>query len=401
MTMGKRCVVFLVTISGLCVLMTTWIHRPLDQISNKPCIFTLSTTAEKRKLIQELTSSLRTKLNEAVKTRNKTISFKTCKHNNIIDYDDTCKKGRTCLKQSVPEDLEARIESLVFPPNMLVPDRFIDILDDMRAEVKGNYDVIILHALSSNHFLESQAMLKNLHKVVYPLLKNFTLVVYDLGLKDAERKQYRKHCRCQLLQFPFQKLPDHFANLITFAWKVFIIAAHLEQAELSMWIDTSITITNGTELMSVIDRTRTRGVQQRCDDRGIPNPRHTLPQMFEAFGDSPCAHLSFTQCEAGFGIYHRELLIRHAVVGAWVTCAANPFCIEPVNQNRVHNCGEWVPGTIGNCMRSDQSAISLILAKLFREKMDHFAITTSSFQRVSRGQTLDYFKQIEKNANTI
>ena len=100
-----------------------------------------------------------------------------------------------------------------------------------------------------------------------------------------------------------------------------------------MWTDASITITNGTEFLSAIDRTKIRGVQQRCNPGGKPNPHYTLPQMFEAFGDSPCAHLSFQQCETGFGLYHREPLIRHAVIGAWLACAAWCRLSRPVSRN--------------------------------------------------------------------
>ena len=164
-----------------------------------------------------------------------------------------------------------------------------------------------------------------------------------------------------------------------------------------MWTDASITITNGTEFLSAVDRTKIRGVQQRCNPGGKPNPHYMLPQMFEAFGDSPCAHLSFQQCETGFGLYHREPLIRHAVIGAWLACASNPFCIVPVKQSRVQECWRSVAGHIGFCMRSDQSAVTLILAKLFREKMDHFAVRVDSFQSVDRDQWMNYFDEIEKN----
>ena len=54
-------------------------------------------------------------------------------------------------------------------------------------------------------------------------------------------------------------------------------------------------------------------------------------------------------------------------------------------------------GHIGFCMRSDQSAVTLILAKLFREKMDHFAVRVDSFQSVDRDQRMNYFDEIEKN----
>ena len=92
---------------------------------------------------------------------------------------------------------------------------------------------------------------------------------------------------------------------------------------------------------------------------------------------------------------HREPLVRHAVIEPWLACAANAHCISPVNQIKVQKCPPSLKGHIGVCMRADQSAISLILAKLFREKFHLAAIATHGFQSVDRNQKIDYFKELE------
>ena len=355
---------------------------------------------DKEKLIDTLAQSLRTRLSKATEVHNITISTKSCREWNITNYNDTCRQGRRCLRTNIPEELYPRIASLVFPPNLRIPDRYRDVLEDMRRLVTGHYDVIILHALSSNHFRESQAMLKNLHDRLFPVLTNFTMIVYDLGLNPKERQQYQEHCRCQLFTFPFHKLPEHFKTLKTFSWKIFVIAAHFEQAEVTMWTDASITLTNPPKLLNAIEKARTAGVQQRCNSGSHANPVHTLPQMFEAFGDSPCVHMAFRQCETGWALYHREPLVRHAVMEPWLACASHPHCISPVPQAGVQVCAGGRPGhkDLGLCMRSDKSAITLILAKLFREKFNMVAIQTRDFQSVNRSQKVDYFNDLEKKS---
>ena len=134
----------------------------------------------------------------------------------------------------------------MFPSELVIARRYLKVLRQMRSRLKGQYDMIILHALTSNHFNESQAMIQDMHRQLFPLLKNknFIFVVYDLGLSEKERILYEKHCKCQMLTFPFEQLPSYFTTMKCFAWKVFAIAAHYEQADYLMWSDASISLTN-------------------------------------------------------------------------------------------------------------------------------------------------------------
>lgn len=52
-------------------------------------------------------------------------------------------------------------------------------------------DVIILSAASSNHFDEMEGMFFNLHKHVFPVVKQLTVVLFDIGLTDIERNKVR------------------------------------------------------------------------------------------------------------------------------------------------------------------------------------------------------------------
>ena len=254
--------------------------------------------------------------------------------------------------------------------------------------------------MSSNHLGEFQDMLYNFHSQVFPFLKNFTLVVYDIGLTAEERRQVERHCRCQGAVFPFHRLPDWHRELRCFSWKVFIIAAHLPQAQVVMWTDASIRITKPVNLLELIARTRRLGVQQRnvpLGNSSVSNPYHTLAEVFQHFGDSPCAHITFRQCEAGFGVYHNERLVQRAVIEPWLACAVRRDCLcqEGWISNSYMRCRPSSTHDIAWCHRGDQSVISIILAKLFREKYHHFAANTYSAQKVRKNKRREYFLELD------
>ncbi|GFR68242.1 hypothetical protein ElyMa_005603500 [Elysia marginata] len=148
-------------------------------------------------------------------------------------------------------------------------------------------------------------------------------------------------------------------------------------------------------LLEYIERTRQLGLQQRYGPLGAPNPYHTLTQMFGYFGDSPCAHMAFPQVETGFGIYHKEPLVQHAILDPWYACAVRAACICPVEQRSVQICGRFKGSKkIGLCMRNEQSGISIILAKLFREKYRAIVVRADSFQKAMREHKYPYFDEL-------
>ena len=234
-------------------------------------------------------------------------------------------------------------------------------------------------------------------------VKSAPFIVYDIGLTAEERTLLKRYGHCRVLDFPFDKLPKFFTTLKCFSWKVFIIAAHYEQADVLIWADASVRVRNTTQLIHLIERARTRGVQQRFFEDMLPLPIHTDPEMFEYFGDSPCAYMPYRMCEGSFGIYHKEELIRRAVIHPWVACAGREACMCRTNWAERLGCrrpDRKPPADIGYCNRFDQSAISIILAKLFREKYYHFAVDIDCV-KVWRGDGQDYFVNLESKEKTI
>ena len=153
-----------------------WPKQSNIQVLSQPNISTLPTNYDltehgliskiSNKTIQEMTQSLRQKLREANVTKNHTLVFKSCKDRKIVNYDDTCTPNKTCVRTSLPEGAEERIRSLAFNRNMPVPDSYRDVLREMRDSLAGRYEVIIVSGVSSNHFMESQVLMKAVSQLV-------------------------------------------------------------------------------------------------------------------------------------------------------------------------------------------------------------------------------------------
>ncbi|GFO34794.1 Cai-1 autoinducer sensor kinase/phosphatase cqss [Plakobranchus ocellatus] len=342
-----------------------------------------------------LTSELKKKL-DVLEPEREIINMTTACNDYNIKYKDTCgDSDQDCPQKVLPKNLEDRIKQLTLRPNLQVPLKYRNVISGMAAAIPGHYDIILLSAISSNHFREAQAMFKNMHEKVLPILKNFTFVVYDLGLTDAERNEVITYCRCTVLKFPFHRFPEHFKVLKCFSWKVTVIRAMYERAQLVIWTDASIRIKNPSKLLEYIERAKERGIQQRFQARGVPNPYFTLNQMFDFFGDSPCAHMAFHQVETGYGLYHKEPLVQQAILDPWFGCAVRATCICPVLQRSVQICPDIRGSTeIGVCMRNEQSAISIILAKLFREKYRAVVVNVGTFQVALRENKYPYFDEL-------
>ncbi|XP_059152074.1 uncharacterized protein LOC131938177 [Physella acuta] len=251
---------------------------------------------------RSLALELRRKLQLAEGTPDLNVTFSCHSLGVVKDCNGT---GERCLQDELPADLETRVKQLAFGENLQVPVRYRDVMRSFAEQIPGVYDVIIVTALSSNHFKESQAFLKSLHAEVFPLLSNFHLVMFDIGLSTEENTQLKKHCRCTVVNFTFEEFPPHFKSLKCFAWKPVIIGSVYFKADVVIWMDASIRFHLPDAIPVMISKAKRQGVVLRHNPANAASPYYTLKQMFEYFGDSPCAHLLFDQVESGFGLYHR------------------------------------------------------------------------------------------------
>ncbi|CAL1529192.1 unnamed protein product [Lymnaea stagnalis] len=343
------------------------------------------------------------------------ILAKKLENNNtkLIKFKPTCHDARTranscvegkCLQLALPDDLRTRVSQLISPTGLRLTSDQHQILKGMSAEVKGAYDVIFVTAASSNHYLESQALLKNLHENVFPhMTKNFTLVFYNLGLTDRERALVVKYCKCQVFDFPFEKFPSFMRELKCYAWKPVMIKSQVPNANVVVWVDASVRFhKDSTVVQNLITRSRERGVQ--IGGSGSNSPFRTLASMYHYFGDEPCAYLNLGQAKATVGAYHSEHFVQRAVLEPWVACAFNSSCICPTRrfksgchmtrqmEARVDSSATaGAPIEYDLCHRFDQSAISIILHKLYQDKYGLVMVSTKTFSEILRGNRTFYF----------
>ncbi|XP_059146343.1 uncharacterized protein LOC131933791 [Physella acuta] len=349
--------------------------------------------------ILELANDLRAKLALAHHVTDIDNITSRCQQLGIL-YPGECNatvSGERCLHAAIPDDVITRVEHLVLNKRLQVPETYLRAIQNLTDQLDRDYDVIIIGATSSNHFQEFQAGHSAAHTIsLYAQftgrpLGNIRYRVERRG-KEASRKTL-----CTVIKLNFDEFPPHFTTFKCFGWKPVIIKAVFARADIVIWADASVRFTVPEVLSDMIAKAKLQGVVQRRPKFNISNPYFTIPQMFEYFGDSPCAHLPFDQVESGFGIYHREPLIEKALIDPWVACALRPECTCPEQQRALQKCPQqWDPLKFGHCMRNDQSSLTIILAKLFREKLFHFVIHTDGLVNIRRGDHLDYFKMLDR-----
>ncbi|KAK3740180.1 hypothetical protein RRG08_054204 [Elysia crispata] len=334
-----------------------------------------------------------------------------------LSLDDTCYDERTlanscengkCQQTKLPAEPEERVRQLIQHPGLKLSASQHAVLQEMASKVRKSYDVILLTAASSNYYSNSQALLQNLHKHVFPVLKNFTLLFYDIGLTPDERSQMEKYCQCQVLSFPFEKHPDYvLTKLRCYAWKPLMIKAHIRQANVVLWLDASIRF-NGdpNQLKQLVQRVKDRGVQIGSSARDTTF--RSFRSLYHYFGDEPCMYLGMVQAKANIGGYHNEPLVERVILEPWAACGLHQECMCPdnglkagcfkrkeiiENYEKSENDG---PIMYGQCHHFDQSTISLILHKLYQGNYPWVMMNVHHYGGIFRFHKANYFKDLDK-----
>ncbi|GFR87443.1 hypothetical protein ElyMa_000747400 [Elysia marginata] len=242
-------------------------------------------------------------------------------------------------------------------------------------------DVIVASAVSSNHFDEMQAMFESLHKTVYPLLEqriedtkrdlkllqqqnkvgiqNYTVALFDIGLTPEQRR----------------------------------LAASHRARKLVVWQDASVRWFSSGFLDS-LDTAYSSGHQllRYLDSDRIPAV--TVSEMFEYMGETSCSYLPYPELQANLHIHRTDdKFNRQMLFEPWARCALEEKCMCPRPPITML---VWGYGSPGNCHRFDQSAFSILLSRIYQEKLykvmfQEFAFSQEKGFRVSRGHKNKYY----------
>ena len=342
--------------------------------------------------IEILTANLTDKLEKVAMVDTKVHSRETC--NSTVVIGNSC-SARGCLRLRLPRQPHTRIEQIVRPNHLQMSVKYRDALSAMAAKIPRHMDLIVVSAVSSNHYLESQALLYNLHHNLFPHLSNFTFVYYNLGLTPAQRRYLASICRCVMIDFPFEMFPGFVSTLKCYTWKPLIVNTVIQRAELVFWVDASIRFKPDPKyVLNLLDRSRKRGIQMGWSATTIS--KTTLPSMFHFFGDEACAYVPYNQGLSGVVIFHNEWLVRRVVLEPWAACALSAQCMCPQTgvdlfKARITchmNRGKYFYGI---CHRFDQSALSILLTKLYQENVNHVMLRDiTQFVDIKRGDQRPY-----------
>ncbi|CAL1535431.1 unnamed protein product [Lymnaea stagnalis] len=294
-----------------------------------------------------------------------------------------------CSNQ-LSNDVTARVESLLGSPKTSLTDQQNELIRSLGQQIPES-DVILITAASSNHYDESQALLHNLHQTIYPKLKNFTMVMWDIGLTAKQRQNMEKCCRCLVVSFPFEKFSSSHRDVRCYMWKPLVIRASLSRArKYLVWQDASIRFFNGAH--TFFERAQTLGLQLMRKDWGEPVAHQTLPEMFDYMNQTHCAFNQYPELMSGIAVFKNEPFVQRLVVEPWARCAMERYCLCPRDSHRSHYCPKKATH-YGQCHRFDQSALSVITATLYQREVYRILIQNwkKYFQIARNHQEANYF----------
>ncbi|XP_060070912.1 uncharacterized protein LOC132550837 [Ylistrum balloti] len=294
------------------------------------------------------------------------------------------------------ETLDGNMEVISnYPLN--VPEKY---LEELSLDEKGieklskpvlnprKYPVFVT-AASSNHYKESQGMIKTYHQLlnIHPDLK---LIYFDIGLTDAQRTELSTYCKCEVRIYESSKYPPHAAEKRGFAWKPILIQTVLKEYDLVMWMDASV-VYEGTSLDEVSFRTRQRGIQAMHGAGAVCE--RTSKISFDFLKEDPCL-FNLPEVEATWIVISRNRFTLEYLMKPWVSCGLTYNCMTFKNSN-------FYLGCIGNrkfhrCHRFDQSILGIIINRLFHEQRRVVEFDVAPVLHIQRNAQSHYFEQLKK-----
>ncbi|XP_067676413.1 uncharacterized protein [Haliotis asinina] len=317
------------------------------------------------------------------------------KNNQVKTCDKESFPGKACVRNDCPVPQSTTLEENLRSVLSTMSERNLLDLDTLMKrfqEPPTGKRTMFVTATSSNHFYESQALIRNLHRNVFPLINNYTFVLYDLGLTVSERTQMEKHCRCEVRSFPLEFMPSNLRNLKCYTWKPIIIQANLHKTDILVWMDASVRFSNNI-IKPLLDDIERRGLVIRSGTNSVG--QHTLQATMNYMKEDVCTLAPVFEHEATFIMFHNKQWVREAVVKPWAVCAVSDRCMCPREPKEVIYCNVYVR-KYQKCHRFDQSGINIILAKLFRDHTSSFISTHNHMVALKRDDTYKYFDELEK-----
>ena len=228
--------------------------------------------------------------------------------------------------------------------------------------------LVMVTAISSNHFLESQDYFGSIHKN----MPNTTIIAYHLGLKKEEVATLQSYCNVKVRRFNFSRYPSHVRSLNMYAWKVMVVSEMSEEFELFMYGDASCRV------MKPLDSYLPLLMEfpfLSCSIIGYPMVTTTHEGMLKYLNlNMKRSELGkFHSTQAVYTMWVTEIL-KNKILSPMIDCALHKECIAPqgskVSGSGCHIEGRFnKSGSYVGCHRYDQSALNMILIREFGAKL--------------------------------
>ncbi|XP_052779990.1 uncharacterized protein LOC128217128 [Mya arenaria] len=264
----------------------------------------------------------------------------------------------------------------------------------MTSRVRSSFPVLVT-AASSSHFLISQGLVRSVQEKVLTKYPAVQLFYFDLGLRPEEKNLLRRNCKeCIMRSFPFNKVPKHVANLYSYAFKPIIVNLMYKEHGHVWWLDASVRLVTD-ELLMPLRYLRETGILFFTYGSSLNVALHTHGDMFRYFSEDPCNYKSYGEVEAG-SIMFRRSHVTDVVLRLWAACALEEGCVAPKDTTRY--CDADISERVmsdrlsGACHRYDQSALGIILRRLYHKQNDYPLVETPfKLTTIQRDRGIPYF----------
>ena len=227
------------------------------------------------------------------------------------------------------------------------------------------------------------------------LVRTPTIVVYDLGMSDAQITELRSSCGVTVREFQFAKYPAHVRRLSTYAWKPLMIHEALLEWPSIMWLDSSVRMTSPYIFSAYDTAIRTDGLVMFMGTE-YSTYSVTHPLMYRYLPSDLQQLKSTVAREAGEEMFYRTRSVHQNIIYWWVLCALDPQCIAP---SAAWICIWELLAYIDflYCHKYDQSALNILIANHYKFNLEQLKPRFKVFTFVRHGPKEGRLRQCRKH----
>ncbi|XP_059482802.1 uncharacterized protein LOC132200955 [Neocloeon triangulifer] len=245
---------------------------------------------------------------------------------------------------------------------------------------------VIVTSVTYDEEFDAIGFVRNAHHFA----PNHTVMVYNLGLGQAELENVLRHCnhsRCVVIMFDLRQFPSHVDDNKLHAYRPLIIADAVIRAGAVIYMDSDQRLTSG-RLSSLLALAEKGGGVVSWPTRHATSTL-THPKMFDFFHTTPDNFLFVPMVLSSRLVVLNTKLVQDKFLVPWVQCALTAECIAPVgSQSSGCRFDKKPQYRYSGCHRYDNSALNLALALAFNFDDSKYSYSgKESFFRIAKSSS--------------